>query len=43
MMQEKRKIRKETHNTENLENKNILIKRRKEVEAKIKKKINENE
>ena len=43
MMQEKRKIRKETNATDNIENKALLIKRRKEIEALIKKKINENE
>ena len=43
MMEEKRKIRKETNNMKDAENKNILIERRKEIEDKIKKKINENE
>ena len=43
MMQEKRKVRKEANITENPENKNILIKRRQEIEALIKKKIEENE
>ena len=43
MMQEKRKIRKETNSTENPENKNALIMKRKEIETLIKKKINENE
>merc|ERR1712240_107752 len=43
MMEEKRKIRKETNNMKDSENKNILIERRKVIEDKIKKKINENE
>ena len=43
MMEEKRKIRKVTNNMKDSENKNILIERRKEIEDKIKKKINENE
>merc|ERR1712240_962324 len=43
MMEEKRKIRKETDNMKDTENKNLLIERRKEIEDKIKKKINENE
>merc|ERR1711915_1046960 len=43
MMEEKRKIRKETNNMNDTENKNLLIERRKEIEDKIKKKINENE
>ena len=43
MMQEKRKIRKETNATDNIENKALLIKRRQDIEALIKKKINENE
>ena len=42
-MQEKRKIRKETNATDNIENKALLIKRRQDIEALIKKKINENE
>ena len=43
MMEEKRKVRKETNNTENPESKITLINRRKEIEAQIKKKINANE
>ena len=43
LMQEKRKVRSETNITENLENKKILIERRKEIETQIKKKIEENE
>merc|ERR1712240_750996 len=43
MMEEKRKIRKETNNMKDSENENILIERRKDIEDKIKKKINENE
>ena len=42
-MEEKRKVRKETNNTENPESKITLINRRKEIEAQIKKKINANE
>ena len=43
MMQKKRQIRKETNTTENQENKNILIEKRKEIEAQIKKTIEKNE
>ena len=43
MMEEKRKVRKETNNTENPESKTTLINRRKEIEAQIKKKINANQ
>ena len=43
MMQKKRQIRKETNTTENHENKNILIEKRKEIEAQIKKTIEKNE
>ena len=39
----KRQIRKETNTTENQENKNILIEKRKEIEAQIKKTIEKNE
>ena len=42
-MQEKRKVRKETNMAENIINKNILIEKRKDIEAKITKKIQENE
>ena len=42
MMQKKRQIRKETNTTENHENKNILIEKRKEIEAQIKKTIEKN-
>ena len=43
MLQEKRKIRKETNSTDNIENKNNLIRKRKEIEIKIKQKIGKNE
>ena len=43
MLQEKRKIRKETNSTDNIENKNKLIRKRKEIEIKIKQKIGKNE
>ena len=43
LMQEKREVRRKTNLTKNTENKNILIGRRKEIEAQIKKKIGENE
>ena len=43
LMQEKREVRRKTNLTKNTENKNILIGRRKEIEALIKKKIGENE
>ena len=37
MMEEKRKIRKETNNMKDTENKNLLIERRKEIEDKLRK------
>ena len=43
MLQEKRKIRRETNATEDTENKNNLIQRRKEIETLIKQKIEKNE
>ena len=43
MLQEKRKIRKETNSTDSIENKNKLIQKRKEIEIKIKQKIGKNE
>ena len=43
MLQEKRKIRKETNSTDSIEDKNKLIQKRKEIETKIKQKIEKNE
>lgn len=43
MLQEKRKIRKETNSTDSIEDKNKLIQKRKEIEIKIKQKIGKNE
>ena len=43
MLQEKRKIRKEANLTDNTENKNKLIQKRKEIEQQIKEKIGKNE
>ena len=42
LIQEKREVRSKTNKTKSTENKNILIERRKEIEALIKKKIGEN-
>ena len=42
MLQEKRKIRKETNSTDSIEDKNKLIQKRKEIETKIKQKIEKN-
>ena len=42
LLQEKREVRSKTNKAKNTESKNILIERRKEIEALIRKKIGEN-